>query len=70
MKIFLSLILCSYVGDICMEPYVWPESYNSTFDCMIAGYEEAINKMQEIGREEVNKHGIYIRFLCTPEETI
>ena len=24
-----------------------------TFDCMIAGYEEAINKMQEIGREEV-----------------
>ena len=54
MKIFLSLILCSYVGDICMEPYVWPESYNSTFDCMIAGYEEAINKMQEIGREEVN----------------
>ena len=27
MKIFLSLILCSYVGDICMEPYVWPESY-------------------------------------------
>ena len=55
MKIFLSLILCSYVGDVCMEPYVWPESYNSTFDCMIAGYEEAINKMQEIGREEVNK---------------
>ena len=58
MKIFLSLILCSYVGDVCMEPYVWPESYNSTFDCMIAGYEEALNKMKEIGREEVNKNFI------------
>ena len=70
MKIFLSLILCSYVGDACMEPYVWPESYNSTFDCMIAGYEESINKMKEIGREEVNKHGIYLKFYCTPVDTI
>ena len=59
MKIFLSLILCSYVGDICMEPYVWPESYNSTFDCMIAGYEEALNKMKEIGRQEVNNCLLY-----------
>jgi len=27
-------------------------------------------KMKEIGKEEANKHGIYIRFICTPEETI
>jgi len=26
--------------------------------------------MQEIGRQEVNKHNIYIRFTCTPEQTI
>ena len=70
MKIFLSLILCSYVGDACMEPYVWPESYNSTFDCMIAGYEEALNKMKEIGREEVNKYQMYIKFTCTPVDSI
>ena len=53
-----------------MEPYVWPESYNSTFDCMIAGYEEALNKMKEIGREEVNKYQMYIRFTCTPVDSI
>ena len=64
MKIFLSLILCSYVGDICMEPYVWPENYNSTFDCMIAGYEEALNKMKEIGREEVNEYIVFLKFTC------
>ena len=32
--------------------------------------EESINKMQEIGRTEVNKHGIYVRFVCTPVNTI
>jgi len=54
----------------CMPPYVWPERFDTTYDCMTFGYEESLVKMKEIGREEVNKHDIYIRFLCTPEETI
>ena len=29
-----------------------------------------INKMQDIGRTEANKHGIYVRFVCVPEQTI
>ena len=70
MKIFLSLILCSYVGDACMEPYVWPESYNSTFDCMIAGYEESIRKHRDIGEKEINEHGIFIKFECQEINTI
>ena len=37
---------------------------------MIAGYEESIIKMEEIGREEVNKYKLFIRFTCTPENTI
>jgi hypothetical protein len=37
---------------------------------MVFGYEESLNKMEEIGREDVNKHNIYIRFTCTPENTI
>jgi hypothetical protein len=32
---------------------------------MIAGYDESKRKMEEIGREEANKHQIYIRFTCT-----
>ena len=30
----------------------------------------SISKMQEIGKDEANKHGIYIRFVCVPEQTI
>ena len=70
MKFLLSLIICSQVHTTCMAPYVWPETFDNTYDCMINGYEESLSKMEDIGREEVNKHGIYIRFLCTPEETI
>jgi hypothetical protein len=70
MKILLSLIICSQVAGTCMEPYEWPETFNTQYDCMVFGYEESLNKMQEIGRQEVNKYNIYIRFTCTPEQII
>ena len=66
----MSLIICSSVAGECMPPYEWPETFRSKYDCLHFGYEESLNKMREIGREDVNEHGIYIRFLCTPEETI
>ena len=70
MNILLSLIICSQVHMTCMPPYIWPDKFDTTYDCMTFGYEESLKKMKEIGPEEVNKHDIYIRFLCTPEETI
>ena len=70
MKILLSLIICSQVANTCMPPYPWPETFNTTYDCMIFGYEESLKKMKEIGRQEVNKHNIYIRFTCNPEDSI
>jgi hypothetical protein len=70
MKILLSLIICSQVAGTCMEPYEWPQTFNTQYDCMVFGYEESLNKMQEIGRQEVNKYNIYIRFTCTPEQII
>jgi hypothetical protein len=70
MKILLSLIICSQVAGTCLEPYPWPETFNTQYDCMIFGYEESLKKMQEIGRTEVNKYNMYIKFTCTPEQTI
>ena len=70
MKILLSLIICSPVANTCMPPSQWPETFNTQYDCMIFGYEESLKKMPEIGRYEVNKHNIYIRFTCTPDKSI
>jgi len=70
MKILLTLIMCSYTEGICMPEYRWPEYFDSTYDCMMFGYEESKNKMKEIGRSDVNQHQIYIRFTCTPVNTI
>ena len=66
MKIILTLFMCSISAGECLPPYQWPERFNDSYDCMQFGYKESQKKMEEIGRVEVNKHGIYIRFVCTP----
>ena len=70
MKFVLSLLICSQVAGTCLEPHTWPDTFRSQYDCLMFGYEESFKKMKEIGREEVNKHGIYIKFYCTPVEMI
>jgi len=70
MKFLLSLIICSQVAGTCIDPYPWPDTFDTSYDCMMFGYEQSISKMEEIGRDESNKHGIYIRFVCVPEQTI
>ncbi len=70
MKILLTLIMCSYTEATCMPPYQWPEYQKDFYDCFQKGYEESQKKMKEIGRPEVNKYQIYIRFTCEEVSTI
>jgi hypothetical protein len=68
MKILLSLLICSQVAGTCLEPYQWPERFNTQYDCLMFGYEESLKKMKEIGREEINKYNMFVKFYCTPEK--
>ena len=70
MKFLLSMIICSSVAGECMPPYKWPEDFNSQYDCLMFGYNEAINKLEEIGKKDINQYGMYIKFTCTPISTI
>ena len=56
----------------CMPSYNWPTRFNSMYDCLQFGYDEASKKLKEIGPEEVNKYGTIIKFFCyqTEEEII
>ena len=70
MKILLTLIMCSYVQGTCVAPYQWPEYQEDFYNCFQKGHEESQKKIEAIGREEVNKHKIYIRFTCEEISTI
>ena len=70
MKFILSMIICSSVAGQCMPPYEWPETFNTQYDCLMFGYEESIVKMKELGRKDVNEYGMFIKFYCTPDNSI
>ena len=70
MKFILALVICSQVQQTCLPVYEWPETFNSQYDCLMFGYEESMKKMKEIGREEINKHNIFVKFYCTQNNTI
>ena len=70
MKILMSLIICSSVAGDCMPPFQWPEAFNTKYDCLHFGYEEAQRKLEEIGREDINKYGMYIKFTCRIDDSI
>mgnify|MGYP003126786919 FL=1 len=67
MKFILGLIICSSVYGTCLEPYHWPDTFNSHYECMIFGYEESMKKAKEIGPKDVNEFGTIIKFYCYQE---
>ena len=72
MKFALALILCSYTVGSCLPPFIYPTKFNDLYDCFMEGYKQSIIKMEEIGKEDINEHEIYIRFICSqyiPEDT-
>jgi len=70
MKFTLLMLMCSYVAGECMPPHPMPTKYDDMYSCMESGYTESLKKLQEIGKTEVNKHEIYLRFICQGEEII
>ena len=68
MNFVLNLILCSGIANSCLPPYRYPDLFVDGYSCMIAGNNESILKLEEIGHEEVNKNEIFIKFVCTKEQ--
>ena len=64
------MIICSQVAGSCMDPYPWPDTFNSQYDCLMFGYKESIVKLEELGPTDVNKYGMFIKFYCSPLDTI
>ena len=70
MKFTLLMIICSIMAGECIPPYPMPTKYNNIYDCLNAGYAESLKKSKEIGKKEINKHKIYLRFVCKEQQII
>jgi|21_taG_2_1085346.scaffolds.fasta_scaffold28917_3 hypothetical protein len=67
--IALFMIMCSTISGSCLKPHEIG-AYNDFYNCMLNGHQEALNKIQEIGQDQINEHGIFIKFICKEKPTI
>ena len=58
------MILCSSVANTCVQPIPIKTMYDNHYDCLIKGYENSLEKIKEIGKDDINKLGIYVKFEC------
>jgi|TARA_A100000171_G_C2095170_1_gene126648 hypothetical protein len=70
MKILLSLVICSQVSASCLQAIPWPKTFDTQYDCLMEGYKQSSMKMEQIGAENVNKYNLFIKFYCTPDDSI
>ncbi len=69
MKIMLILLICSQVAGTCMEPYEWPQRFNTQYDCLMFGYEESLKILKAFSIQEFEEKKLYTSFACSPQGT-
>ena len=71
MEFVLTMVMCAYVDSktTCMPPHRINETYTDAYSCMLSGYTKAYDKILEIGKDDVNKFNIYIKFGCNEDNS-
>ena len=63
MKIMLIIYICATVGGVC-DTWVKETHFDDWDSCMRAGYSNSLELIKEAGPEYVNKHRMYVKFIC------
>ena len=67
MKFILTMIICSGISGQCMPPFTFEKSYIDGYECMLDGYQKSYDRIEAMGKDEVIKHRIYIKFGCNED---
>ena len=67
MNFILTMLICANTaqGIQCFPPIKFDILYKDGYDCMVDGYIKSHEKFVEIGRDEINKNKIFIKFGCS-----
>ena len=60
----LIMIICAQVESTCYPPITLNKTFYTSYDCLQEGYKESQTLLKELGKEQVNKNKIIIKFTC------
>ena len=59
----LIIYICATVWGVC-DTWVKETHFDDWDSCMRAGYSNSLELIKEAGPEHVNKHRMYVKFIC------
>ncbi len=67
----LTMIMCAFIEGktTCMPPHTFETKFEDGYSCMLEGYTRSYDKIVELGRDDVNKYNIYIKFGCNEDQS-
>jgi hypothetical protein len=69
-KFLILMWLCSATTTIeCKQLKVDRVKFNDQYDCTVYGYSHSTKLIRDFGRQSVNQHNLYTKFLCIPESS-
>ena len=71
MEYVLTMVICAYVEGktSCIPPMRVNKTYVDAYTCMLDGYTRSYDKIIELGKDDVNKYNIYIKFGCNEDHS-
>ena len=60
----LIMIICAQVESTCYPPITLNKTFYTSYDCLQEGYKESQTLLKELGKQQVNKNKIIIKFTC------
>ena len=69
MNFLLTMFICASTaqGVQCMPPIEFDILYKDGYDCMVDGYIKSHDQIVKIGRDEINKNKIFVKFGCNED---
>jgi len=63
--------MCAFIEGktTCMPPHTFETKFEDGYSCMLEGYTRSYDKIVELGRDDVNKYNIYIKFGCNEDQS-
>ena len=70
-KFIIVMWLCSVSTTINCEPLKTDRvRFSDQYSCTVYGYSHSLRVIRDLGKDQINQHNLFTKFLCYPEQYI
>ena len=72
-KFIILMWLCTATTSTplnCKQLEIERVRFSDQYSCTVYGYSHSLRVIRDLGRDQINQHNLFTKFLCAPEQYI